>query len=1454
MALEQDNLEVTTENPYEESSDIVVEGTNPFEAEEGISSRNRKDQTETDAATLKAGAKSNPQAVLSAGMIETSEEFESDLVKKALQRATETARDELVQSIEMSPETAESALQDATAKVDEAKEVFDSSKALAGSVAYVSSLAPAKDLSDTEIQDAAVQHYMRTRIAEIGDQSVLATIADFGGLIFLPDLSYNVAELQERLGYDVSTVNAYINSGDFLVDVSKAIRELPAEDRIFAFETIAQEMQDLTDNEIKQVITLMAVAGQQTESSTLLDQQLDKIDAIDIGLIGASTSAFVGGRVLSSVRRMNNIRSASKAGNMDAAAGIADAATKSEYVSKKVGTPMQDAGIVADPSLTPDMEGIFNGAPQDVQTAIRDRFKRIDLMNQEADDFIVNGVSLNDGERAKAIDRRIEVLEKQQRVQNVQYEDTGTGVNFVFDVLGPDGKKQAVGKSFSSYQVDDVTGTFKEDKVSFVAEGADWARIGSPNFVQGKDRDLLVGGVERVLFASDRIKKFYSASLEEAFKGLKKVEVDNVNKVLLKGDDDGTIYSYDQLVNGVGEVGGIRLTPKEFEAYASTRKLMDDLAQAKDSEVRARKVAMNHKELVLGDELQNARKIDTPASARAAYANREFNDIYIQAPIGRRSSQVVSNLDDIDLDKYYEQGYSLVQATSNNDLIRAANGSYGWSLVKNQNLRELPASVIQKKPGYVPRVWKDAFYFVKTPNVQYVDGADRAVGLKTLRYFDNQADADAYKAQLVKAGDYKEGDLAVLSDRQISTSQFDEDVIDTYGGMYTSPRKAEPVMFGLEGREGTRMDAIESIQGYISHIANRLPMAQYRLGLEKRWMNSAKNWGVKLEKGASFDDALDVVKNFKGINERTRTKLTSSHRQIRHMRSIQTVEESRLSGGVHSLADWMSGTQGLKKIAPYVYRASQSDPLGAIRGSTFNLRLGMYNVSQLLVQGLGASVAMSINPVYAAKGFPKVLAFSSLDQIADPILRNKTIEAMRKFGPEYDDLADAYGAWKRSGMYDSVVSANGELSAYHKALPMQRSMIGRAWEKVVETGQLPFKIGELANMRISFATAYERWRDLNKGKKLDQEAIDSILQRAENYRLNMSRANKAEFQKGLLSIPTQFMQVYTKYIETVLGSQFTTKEKFSLMAGQMAFFGAAGVPFADRMFTWSLEQSGVGPEDVTEEEMIAARRGFIGYLFNDALDTNALVTGRVAIAADLVDNIIDFATEPKDMGQIILGPTATTADGLLNLTQSIMNAAHISVFAEDVGDEGLALLAAEIATNVATLPSSGANLWKARIMAKSQPFFSKGGQPYWLNRPHIRDILMQSFGFSNQDLADSFELLEAQGFGKGNKTAKEEAVGLVLNSYVRRIQIADDDELKKQKAYDFMVHSVLSTFESAQDRKDIMSEVNRRLRSPVGKQDRLIRDTLKNLTSEFTESTVKYNNLLVRALEDKGEG
>jgi hypothetical protein len=169
----------------------------------------------------------------------------------------------------------------------------------------------------------------------------------------------------------------------------------------------------------------------------------------------------------------------------------------------------------------------------------------------------------------------------------------------------------------------------------------------------------------------------------------------------------------------------------------------------------------------------------------------------------------------------------------------------------------------------------------------------------------------------------------------------------------------------------------------------------------------------------------------------------------------------------------------------------------------------------------------------------------------------------------------------------------------------------------------------------------------------------------------MSQTSAAAWQKGLLSIPTQFWAYNWRMMEGLVGKQFTPNQKIRLLMSQLFMAGSAGFPAAGLITDYINNKTGQAPRlsahpndprgepTPGEEAWATVQRGMVDELVHLTTGADVQVGQRLGTG--------DFfqQTAEKLMGYSEYGEKTTPAD--------MLGGATYSIFGEAIGS-GLALV------------------------------------------------------------------------------------------------------------------------------------------------------------------------------------
>jgi hypothetical protein len=332
------------------------------------------------------------------------------------------------------------------------------------------------------------------------------------------------------------------------------------------------------------------------------------------------------------------------------------------------------------------------------------------------------------------------------------------------------------------------------------------------------------------------------------------------------------------------------------------------------------------------------------------------------------------------------------------------------------------------------------------------------------------------------------------------------------------------------------------------------------------------------------------------------------------------------------------GEKGGKANEWILNNLHSKDPLRALKGATFNLHLGWFNVRQLWVQAQNASIALSMHPVHGVKAIAKMFPMRAAIHSDNPDMWRAIAKATP--GLEEESFVKEIQMFKDSGIMDAIVrTADFDANVSGIGMSSMNSL-----RKASKGGRIFYENGELASRIVAWdiarSTLVEAGEEIT-AKSLTDETI--------RMHMNLQAENAAAWQQGVLGIPTQFMQVFTKFAENLLPKtmggtgKWTAKEKASVLAGQFIIYGTVGVPIAEDLTAAVAEMMGMDSASAQQENPMLVeglQEGLWGMFFeafgiqNNFSESGNLLAGiDDNVAATIIGAFYDhFAGNPVDSG------------------------------------------------------------------------------------------------------------------------------------------------------------------------------------------------------------------------------
>lgn len=1009
-----------------------------------------------------------------------------------------------------------------------------------------------------------------------------------------------------------------------------------------------------------------------------------------------------------------------------------------------------------------------------------------------------------------------------------------------------------------SAQIDEYTGTLQQTELpmgQYLLSNRAVARSDATveQFDKAAILDNLSAGVYNSLHKS--VKSILDELSDDAAWGLRALKgwpaKRRVEKALIDGDE----YIDPSLGKEVGKVWSpeelrvkFELSDKEMAAYYKVRQVFDHLHVIRNAAARRELVSLGYKDVKFKrkikytdaegrEQVWQPNEIARPYSdLRSAYETMERNGV-AEVYNAATGEHLAFSRDSLRV--AYEKGQRVVRL--HQPVTHPVSGKRIQHVLVDaaSEIRELPDQVLTRKAGYVPRVYTRGVWFVRAASRNAtVDGrvSDAPTRQKTLGMTDNRAAAERLREQLAADGD---GSVEFVVDAADQMDPADIMSASPQGGgrLYTGSRGDEAIPF-YELRDGElvevraeRASAFDALQGNISNISFHVPRNEWRVAMLSRLENTAKRLRVEWN-GIHAPVGTGVG------GDRARQFMERQRQQARDWLAMPDDWQSTWDSKVQYLYERALGS----KVAPALWWLKSRDPVTALRAATFHLMLGMLNPVQTFVQAQGFAVAAAMNiadPAELVRVAKMQSALNAVYHIDDLDTLRKAGKIMAEKGLVDPDAADDFVsmaiAFKKSGLREGVLT-NADFSAMEAGFGQVARGIS---EKLSDKGLWFYRSGELFTRRFAFTTAYREFRKANPGTgELTKRELEAVISRTNSLMLNLGRANRASWQKGILSVPTQFWQVQAKlledYVQAMVGSpaaQFSRKEIMKLFAGQIALYGAAGVPIYGAVGSYYLDynESGIAsdPDSLLNRTF---DEGLYGMVFA-MLGADVEVSKRGAILSDLQDLFYDVALGDKSMAEAWLGAANSTlgrvSDGVARLRPLYMAAYDPD---QPVTKQDF-LVAVDVFGDLST---SWSNATKAYIMATQDKLFSRSGQLLHEDNWNPTTILATAMGFAPRDESATYDLRTLDKLYADNKSDAKKDVRRMMLDYVtasEAIGTVDDRMANRMRAFMQMRLSFLRE----DDRIALWQE---------------IQDELRSGKTEFAKATNRFININNEAILD----
>jgi nitrous oxide reductase accessory protein NosL len=561
-------------------------------------------------------------------------------------------------------------------------------------------------------------------------------------------------------------------------------------------------------------------------------------------------------------------------------------------------------------------------------------------------------------------------------------------------------------------------------------------------------------------------------------------------------------------------------------------------------------------------------------------------------------------------------------------------------------------------------------------------------------------DVDGLKAFIDKHGINAAEDIQIVTKDmplpEVGVARFENyrlGKLTTYDELYSRGSRQNAMIYGYDNKSFKQVDAVRGIERDFAKGTNYIAEREYSVKAVEGFLNSAiQNKLILNYEDIKKKPFIQQLKEAQLANSEAGNKLKTERRVILNRLSESNEFSQAWNRRMTGIGEWIFDaklTKGLDIIDKMNIR-----PDVALRSFAFDMKLGLFNPDQFVVQASSALNIMAIAPMDGLKAAASYLPLRMAMINPDPNVLKALYKRSSTFiGMTEGEFLESIDYMRRSGRFQ----VNQNISEINGTYDVTRGMIN----KVRELGRTPFNEGERVQRLMATNVAYREFRKANPFLDVNTDAgfrimDDFITNRTDNLTMNMTRSSAAWWQQGFMSLPTQWLGYQAKLMENIFFSRnLTGAERTRLGLAQVALFGGAGIPLGGLAVNAFVDQ---GTEGIDKDAYTVLRYGLIDYTLSNIINEDTAMSGRLGVGDGLLQVYEDFMD--KNFAELIGGPSLSiatdTGSSAITLVGSLFNS-DISLTQYD---------ASKVLRNISTLDK----LAKGYYLMQTGEFIDKKGR------------------------------------------------------------------------------------------------------------------------------------------------
>lgn len=388
--------------------------------------------------------------------------------------------------------------------------------------------------------------------------------------------------------------------------------------------------------------------------------------------------------------------------------------------------------------------------------------------------------------------------------------------------------------------------------------------------------------------------------------------------------------------------------------------------------------------------------------------------------------------------------------------------------------------------------------------------------------------------------------------------------LETQGRMFYSGKGDR--LRDAQGEALPILDPFEAQNRALLRATNIAGLHAYKVRAVEKWVETFKDvLDTPVSKNSNVMTIFGETGFRKGVDSKTIARARGERDSIKRTLNWTTGEDKAVNSLQRQVTEFMDDLTGGNQYSRMVTNwVTDSNFISSLRGAAFDMKLGMLNVAQFPMQISTMFAAISLDTVGGAKAMaalPALRVYSTGVKNTDTSFLEglKRFDDSITFGQKDTDDFLAMAKELRDGGFLDI---NGSHQLANSLGPQNAfNLTGGAISEVRSRGRFFFEESERWNRTIAFQLAWRQSRKKHPTLQ-GQDFLEKVYARADDMSLNMMENSSAAWQKGVLSVPTQFFSYPIRMAEAMLGKQLSRQERIRLFTGQAVLYGSAGVPLA----------------------------------------------------------------------------------------------------------------------------------------------------------------------------------------------------------------------------------------------------------------------------------------------------